>query len=107
MLYSAHGVVPMVSGLRPQLMRLAMLDMNVSWIITDKLDEIDLFDGDIGAVVNNHVPISQYYNRYADKIRRIAKQEGWTCTDNVPYFNSGVLYVKDTEKARHFCSDWH
>lgn len=58
MLYSAHGVVPMVSGLRPQLMRLAMLDMNVSWIITDKLDEIDLFDGDIGAVVNNHVPIS-------------------------------------------------
>lgn len=76
-------------------------------IITDKLDEIDLFDGDIGAVVNNHVPISQYYNRYADKIRRIAKQEGWTCTDNVQYFNSGVLYVKDTEKSRHFCSDWH
>lgn len=38
-------------------------------IITDKLDEIDLFDGDIGAVINNHVPISQYYNKYATDIR--------------------------------------
>lgn len=76
-------------------------------IITDKLDEIDLFDGDIGAVINNHVPISQYSNNYASLIRRIAKQEGWEISDDVQYFNSGVLYVKDTEKARHFCSDWH
>lgn len=76
-------------------------------IITDKLDEIDLFDGDIGAVINNHVPISKYYNNYATLVRRRAKQEGWKCTDEVQYFNSGVLYVKDTEKARHFCSEWH
>jgi len=76
-------------------------------IITDKLDEIDLFDGHIGAVINNHVPISQYYNKYATRIQRIAKQEGWKCSDDVQYFNGGVLYVKDTEKARDFCSDWH
>jgi len=76
-------------------------------IITDKLDEIDLFDGEIGAVINNHVPISQYNNYYATLVRRIAKQEGWKCTNDVQYFNSGVLYVKDTEKARQFCSDWH
>lgn len=83
------------------------LFIDTDTILFDRLDEIDLFDGDIGAVVNNHVPISQYYNRYGTNVLKIAKQEGWTCTDDIQYFNSGVLYVKDTEKARQFCSDWH
>lgn len=83
------------------------LYIDTDTIITDKLDDIDLFDGDIGAVINNHVPISQYYGSYATRVRRRAKQEGWKCTDDVPYFNGGVLYVKDTEIARHFCLDWH
>lgn len=76
-------------------------------VITDSLAEIDSFDGDIGAVINEHVPISQTSSWYKSFIREMAKREGWLCSDDMQFFNSGVLYVKDSNMARKFCSDWH
>lgn len=76
-------------------------------VITDRLDGIDSFDGPIGAVINAHVPISQHYNKYGHKIRECAKRDGWKCSDDIKFFNSGVIYVKDTETTHQFFSDWH
>lgn len=76
-------------------------------IIADNLNEIDNFDGDIGAVINEHVPFSQYYDIYGKKVVRYAKEEGWRCADDVQYFNSGVMFVKDSEMAHQFFEQWH
>lgn len=76
-------------------------------VIADSLADIDSFDGDIGAVINEHVPISLYFDNYGKSVRRYAKEEGWQCNDTLPYFNSGVMFVRDSEMSRHFYKDWH
>ena len=76
-------------------------------VIADSLADIDSFDGDIGAVINEHVPISLYFDNYGKRVRRYAKEEGWQCNDTLPYFNSGVMFVRDSEMSRHFYKDWH
>ena len=76
-------------------------------IITESLSSIDQYNDDIMAVINEHVPISQYFDSYGKRVKKYALQEGWNCSDAIQYFNSGVMYVKDTELSRRFYSDWH
>lgn len=74
-------------------------------IITDDLKDIDYFEGDIGAVLNLH---GCFLSKEAKNNHlKWALRDGWTCADNVPYFNSGVMFVRDTEAAHHFYDIWH
>ena len=74
-------------------------------IITDSLETIDLFDGDIGAVRDQHTPIG--LNEDKTVIRQWAQQDGWTYADDLVYFNGGVMFVRDCEMAHEFFREWH
>ena len=74
-------------------------------IITDSLDEIDKFDGIIGAVKDKHASVMQ--NKDKDKLLLWSKQDGWTYSDDLKYFNSGVMFVRDCELAHDFYREWN
>lgn len=83
------------------------LFLDADTIIADDLSSIDDFEGEIGAVINNHVPVSQYHNRYGENIIKIAAQEGWSLYDDIKYFNSGIMFFRQSERVYNFCSEWH
>ena len=75
-------------------------------IICDNLSDIDLFDGDLGAVFDLHEPNCLKLPNYTEWLNKV-RQEGWTNSNAIPYFNSGVLFVRDTPRTHHFYEDWH
>lgn len=84
------------------------LFIDTDTIVTDDLSEIDSFQGNLGAVIDAHVPISfRKGTNHLRKIKNIALEEGWKCSDEIPYFNSGVFCVKDTAESYEFFSCWH
>lgn len=74
-------------------------------IITDKLSDIDFFEGSIGMVLNVHVPLDLQFDK--NSIRKKIRQVGWTEMDDLPYYNSGIIFVKDDEKGHRFYQEWH
>lgn len=84
------------------------LFIDTDTIVTDDLSEIDSFQGNIGAVRNAHVPITlRKDSGYMREIKRNALEEGWICSDEMPFFNSGVIIVKETAVSYEFFSCWH
>jgi lipopolysaccharide biosynthesis glycosyltransferase len=84
------------------------LYIDADTIITDDLSEIDSFPFSLGAVINAHVPISlRRDTSYMRKIKNNASEEGWICSDETPFFNGGVLFVKDTFESYDFFTCWH
>lgn len=74
-------------------------------VITDRLDGICNFKDDIGAVPDGHVNMG--LTPYNKGLRSISRKDDWTFNENLPYYNSGVLYVKDTEIATKLYEGWH
>lgn len=74
-------------------------------IITGSLEEIDEFDGEIGAVKDQHTNIG--LNEDRDIIIQWSKQDGWTYYDDLVYFNGGVMYVKDCDFTHAFFREWN
>lgn len=75
-------------------------------IITSSLNEIDKFDGEIGAVKNHHMNIKEFCE--AKFVNDCAKKINWILTENdKEYYNSGVFYVKDTINTRRFYKEWN
>lgn len=75
-------------------------------IIADKLDDIDSIQGEIGAVKDLHLNIDRHSLKQS--ILTSAKKIGWSISNlDTPYYNSGVLYVKDTPNTRSFYEKWH
>lgn len=84
------------------------LYIDTDTIIIDDLSEIDTFQFSLGAVINAHVPISFRKNtKYMKEKKKYALEEGWNCSDEIPFFNGGVLFVKDTAETYEFFSCWH
>lgn len=81
------------------------LFLDTDTIVTEDLEEIDCFTGDLGAVKDQHVNAGQ--NTWKSRLLKKAKQEGWTFNDNIPYYNSGVMYVRDSAFANDFYRLWH
>ena len=81
------------------------LFIDTDTIITDSLEGIDYFDGDIGAVKDKHAPIK--HNKDKDKLRQWSKQDGWTYSEDLVYFNSGVMFVRDCEFTHQFFREWN
>lgn len=81
------------------------LFIDTDTIITDSLEEIDNFDGDIGAVKDKHAPVK--YNKDKDKLLLWSKQDGWNYNENLDYFNSGVMFVRDCEFTHDFFKEWN
>ena len=81
------------------------LFIDTDTIITDSLEEIDDFDGDIGAVKDKHAPVK--YNKDKNKLLLWSKQDGWTYSEDLDYFNSGVMFVRDCEFTHDFFREWN
>ena len=81
------------------------LFIDTDTIITDSLEEIDDFDGDIGAVKDKHAPIK--HNKDKNKLLLWSKQDGWTYSEDLDYFNSGVMFVRDCEFTHDFFREWN
>ena len=77
-------------------------------VISDNLEEIDSFDGDLGAVYDSNRPFligkngatsDLYINSYTKKL-------GWPSVIGYPNYNGGVLFARDTEVAHNFYNRW-
>lgn len=82
------------------------LFIDTDTIICDSLEDIDNCQSDIGAVQEynrlSHFTIEEpYMNRLAEKAHLVSTIDG------EPYFNSGVMYVKDTPRAHALYRRWH
>lgn len=81
------------------------LYVDTDTIIVDNLEAVDALNGDICAVLDLHGP---HLSKSARKDHlRWSIRDGWTFSDTFPYYNSGVMLVKDTSISRHFYEEWH
>ena len=74
-------------------------------IITKPLDGIENFDADISACWDTHSLFKD--NPYRSMCIKHAKLLGWDVEKEEEYFNSGVLYVKDTPLSHQFYELWN
>jgi lipopolysaccharide biosynthesis glycosyltransferase len=81
------------------------LYIDTDTIVTDNLEDIDCFIGDIGAVRDQHVLLGK--NRGAKKIQIRAEQEGWSWSETLVYYNGGIIFVKDSAIAHEFYQMWN
>lgn len=83
------------------------LFLDTDTIVLGDLSDIDNFQGNIGAVEDLHQP-SLSTCRYLNFIKRKTKQIGWPEFDLAkPYYNSGVLLVRNTDVSKSFFRKWH
>jgi len=71
-------------------------------VICGKLDDIDLFDGDLAAVADINGPLSLQ----DESVITRCGSAGFPELAGQPYFNSGVMLVKDTPLAHQFYERW-
>lgn len=77
-------------------------------VVTCSLEEIDAIkkqNADIFMVLDEHKTYSRFNSPYLDKLKHI----GW---DHLyksfqPYYNSGVILMKDNEETRQFSESWY
>ena len=81
------------------------LFIDTDTLVTDCLDDIDSFDGEMGAVKDQHVLVGK--NRGVKKLQINAERDGWIWSETLAYYNSGVMYVKDSPFTHKFYQTWH
>lgn len=74
-------------------------------IITDSINDIDNFEGDIGAVLDTHQSLDSYHDKECIKER--IRKAGWSGPFDLGYFNSGIMFVRDNHLTREFYKVWH
>lgn len=74
-------------------------------IITKSLEEIDNIDADIAACWDTHSLFID--NPYRKMCIEHARLLGWNIEKENEYFNSGVVYVKDTPITHQFYEHWN
>lgn len=72
-------------------------------VICGKLDEIDAFDGDLAAVsdINGPLPLKD------SSVLSRCDKAGFSNLAGQPYFNSGVMLVRDTPLTHQFYERWY
>ena len=82
------------------------LYIDTDTIICDSLDDVDMFQHEICAVREyNRISHFTMSNRWMTLLAEKACLVSELCGE--PYFNSGVMFVKDTPCARTFYKRWH
>jgi lipopolysaccharide biosynthesis glycosyltransferase len=88
-----------------------ILFIDCDTIICGDLSSVDETTSDIAAVPNEHINLSELrdinqeaYNDISNKVNVLF---GRHLVDTDYYFNSGVLYIKDTPQAKRFFDTWH
>lgn len=82
------------------------LFIDTDTVITKSLDEIDSCSYDVAAVLDMHLPLDK--TSYLDEVKSQANKMGWSLiSKDYSYYNSGVMYVKDTPIAHMLYKHWH
>ena len=79
------------------------LYIDVDTLIAGSLNDIDRVTADIAAVPDGNGPLGLWNTKEAE----ICRQAGIPSPIGKPYFNGGVMYVKDTPSAYLFFERWH
>lgn len=74
-------------------------------VVCEDLQQIERYENNLYAVMDNHTPLNK--NVYARDMVLRAKKCGFYAAYNNIHFNSGVLWVKDTQETRKFFELWH
>ncbi len=82
------------------------LFIDTDTVICGDLSDIENYREYICAVPDLHVPVSKHTYTYDISAR--AKIVGWDITKSgCVYFNSGIIYVKDSQTAKQFYALWN
>lgn len=81
------------------------LFIDTDTIICRPLDEISESHGDVNAVLDRHVRLHE--NDYMIFPDDWFDQTGFISSHDDVYFNSGVMYVRDTAASKAFYQEWH
>lgn len=76
-------------------------------IITQYLGEVDSFCSSICAVLDSMIPVSEYCESLFSVTCDQTKKIGVDFNEEIEYFNSGVMYVKDVPETYLFYNLWH
>lgn len=76
-------------------------------VITDSLEDIDNVDGDVCAVLDNHVTLDKH-PKYQSTFQKQAKYVNWVIQpSDCHYFNGGVLFVRDNKVGKELFKRWN
>lgn len=78
------------------------LFLDCDTLVCDSLKDIDSFDMDIGCVPDSH----KYSVLNDEDIIHRCSALGFSNVVGAPYYNSGVIYVKDSDVCRRFFDEW-
>lgn len=81
------------------------LYIDTDTIITGSLEDIDIFNGDLGAVADRHTTLQNHFGK--DRLKKEAKKGGWKYSDEMIWYNGGLLYVRDNELTNRFFREWN
>ena len=76
------------------------LFIDTDTVIVGSLSDIDDCEYNIACVPDKHVPISQHSHRA--NIDNGARILGWHVDDDLKYYNSGVVFVRDNDFTHKF-----
>lgn len=82
------------------------LFLDTDTVITDSLEEVDEFDFNLGMVYSWHCKMKDRPSKEYAK-NRIKRLFNVSIKDSTEYFNSGVIYCKDSEESHLFFEKWH
>lgn len=82
------------------------LYIDVDTIVTHSLNEIDSIEADLAAVPDTHLPLAQhpFGKSQINKVKSIFRTD---ISDSEYFYNGGVMFAKDTEKAHELYQRWH
>lgn len=83
-----------------------LLFLDTDTIIADDLSTIDLIEDDVACVLDYHAQLDLLIDG-KDIRQRIMDIFGVDVSDEKKYFNSGVMFVKDTPKAHLLFEHWY
>lgn len=76
-------------------------------VITRPIGEVDLFSCPVGAVLDSMLPVAEYCGELYKPTWNQTHTIGVELSDEPYYFNSGVMYVKDTPDTHQLYQLWH
>ena len=83
-----------------------LLFVDTDTIITGDLSEVENIDAEMACVLDYHAPLDRLVT--GRKTHQYIKHLfGEDISDEKKYYNSGVIFVKDTPKVYNLFEDWH
>ncbi|SFQ27927.1 hypothetical protein SAMN04487928_1298 [Butyrivibrio proteoclasticus] len=87
-----------------------MIQVDTDTIVCEKLSEVDNIRSDISAVCDYHCSMDSapYRNKVLSNVCKLYELSADEVKKSgANYYNSGIIFSNDTDKARKFYRDWH